>query len=149
MTLNPEPAAIGHAQLVPQLGEVPDPVPSRTSQPFWDGCAEGKLLYQECRACGTVTHPPAVLCPNCLSTRLEWHASSGRGRVYSYTLVWRPQTPAFSVPYAPVIVDMDEGWQMLAAVVDCTIDALHVGMDVEVTFHPTAGGTMLAYFRPA
>ena len=62
--------------------------------------------------------------------------------------MWRPQTPAFTVPYTAIIVDVDEGWQMLSNLVDCDDDAVHVGMRVEVVFHPLAGGPTLPYFRP-
>ena len=62
--------------------------------------------------------------------------------MYSWTTVWRPQTPAFTVPYAAVIVDMDEGWQMLSNLIGCEHDAVHVGMPVEVEFHPIHDGDL-------
>ena len=41
-------------------------------------------------------------------------SAPGLGEVYSWTTVWRPQTPAFSVPYVAVIVELDEGFWLLA-----------------------------------
>ena len=61
-------------------------------------------------------------------------------------MVWRPQTPAFGVPYVPAIVDLDEGWRGLSCIVGCEHDAVTVGMRVRVEFHPTPDGITLRTF---
>jgi len=134
--------------LGPQTGAIPHPYPSPTSQPFWDGLDRGELLFQRCGMCGASTHTPAIVCSHCGSRTLTWEASTGRGTVYSWTIVWRPQTPAFSVPYVPIIVDLEEGWQMLSNLIGCAHDAVHVGQAVEVEFHTLADNVTLPYFRP-
>ncbi|MEX1007704.1 MAG: OB-fold domain-containing protein [Acidimicrobiia bacterium] len=134
--------------LVPQTGEISGPYPSELSQPYWDGCARGELRFQRCASCGLATHTPALICAHCTSRELAWEASAGTGSVYSWTTVWRPQTPAFVVPYQPIIVDVDEGFQMLSNLVGCEHDAVHIGMRITVEFHTIADGTMLPYFRP-
>jgi uncharacterized OB-fold protein len=136
------------SRLEPQDGAIPRPYPSPLSQPFWDGAARGELLFQHCTHCGGSTHTPAIVCAHCGSRQLVWTPSSGRGTVYSWTIVWRPQTPAFTLPYVPIIVDLEEGWQMLSNLVGCPHDAVHVGLAVEVTFHPLADASALPYFRP-
>ena len=75
-------------------------------------------------------------------------ASSGRGRLYSWTVVWRPQHPAFTVPYAPAIVSLDEGWFMMSAVVGCEPEDLRPDMALAVEFHPASDEITLPYFRP-
>ena len=134
--------------LVPQTGKIPGPHPSELSQPYWDGWARGELLFQRCASCGLATHPPALICAHCTSRELAWEASAGTGSVYSWTTVWRPQTPAFVVPYQPIIVDVDEGFQLLSNLIECEHDAVHIGLRVAVEFHAIADGTMLPYFRP-
>jgi hypothetical protein len=79
---------------------------------------------------------------------MGWEPSSGRGTLYSWTAVFRPQTPEFAVPYVPVIVDMAEGWQMLSCLIGCDHRAAAVGLAVAVEFHATDGGVTLPYFRP-
>ncbi len=135
--------------LGPQTGAIPAPTPSALSQPFWDGCKRGELLYQRCDSCGRATHTPAFICSNCASESLRWERSSGRGTIYSWTTVWRPQMPAFEVPYVAIIVDVEEGWQLLSNLIGCTVDDAEVGMPVEVEFHPITGGFSVPYFRPA
>ena len=134
--------------LVPQGEGIPKPRPTIFSQPFWDGCQRHELLYQRCTQCGLALFNPTPVCRSCTSTDLAWERSAGKGTVYSWTVAWRPQHPSFTVPYAAAIIDMDEGYQMLSNIVDCEVDALRVGMAVEVTFHPIGGGTVLPYFRP-
>jgi uncharacterized OB-fold protein len=134
--------------LTPQTGDITRPVPGPWSEPYWQGAAVGELRFQRCRTCGGATHTPAALCAHCAGRDLAWEVSSGLGEVYSWTVVWRPVTPAFEVPYAPIIVDMAEGWRMLSALVDCEHDAVEIGMPVEVLFHPIGEGLALPYFRP-
>ena len=134
--------------LQPQTGNIPRPFASVVSTPYWAGCARGELLFQRCGACNGITHTPAVMCAHCSSRDLSWERSAGTGVVYSWTTIWRPQTPDFTVPYAAVIVDMDEGWQTLSNVIGCEHEAVHIGMRVAVEFHPITDGVMLPYFRP-
>ena len=126
----------------------PLPRPTPVSQPYWDGCRRGELLVQKCRDCGGLTFIPQVACMHCLSPELEWVRSSGRGTVYSYTVVWRPQMPAFEVPYVVAIIDIEDGYQMLSNIVDCDPATVHVGMPVEVKFEARSAEITLPYFRP-
>ena len=134
--------------LQPQTGAIPLPTPSALSRPFWDGCNRGELLFQRCGDCGRATHTPAYICAHCTSAALTWERSAGTGSVYSWTTVWRPQMPAFDVPYVAIIVDLDEGWQFLSNLIGCEVDDVEIGMRVEVDFHPVEGGFQLPYFRP-
>jgi uncharacterized protein len=134
--------------LQPQTEAVPAPFPSVVSQPYWESLKRGELRFQRCGACGGITHTPASICAHCLADDLTWEPSTGTGTVYSYTMVWRPQTPAFQVPYCPIIVDVDEGWQTLSNLIGVEPDAVEVGMRVRVEFHPIADGFVLPYFRP-
>ncbi|WP_419918294.1 Zn-ribbon domain-containing OB-fold protein [Candidatus Poriferisocius sp.] len=134
--------------LRPQSPGIPLPVPTLYSQPYWDGCRIGELRYQRCRHCGVITMDPAPACSGCFSSDLSWEVSTGLGEVYSWTTVWRPQTPAFTVPYVAVIVELDEGFWLLSNLVGCAVDAVHVGMRVSVTFVEMSDEITLPYFEP-
>jgi uncharacterized OB-fold protein len=133
--------------LLPQKAGIPLPHPTPVSQPFWDGCALGELRYQRCRQCGRALFNPTSVCRWCGSDSLAWELGQGRGSVYSWSVVWRPQSTAFHVPYAAVIVDLDEGYQMLSGLIGCEHDEVDVGMRVAVEFH-AAGEMTLPYFSP-
>ncbi|PTR22830.1 hypothetical protein C8K36_11012 [Rhodococcus sp. OK519] len=134
--------------LGPQRAGIPLPTPTVLSRPFWEGCAEGELRYQRCTACGRAEFDPNMLCRGCGSDDLEWQVSAGRGTVYSYTEVTRPQTPAFTSPYVVVIVELDEGYHMVSNIVGCTTADVRIGMPVAVEFHEIDGGVVLPYFAP-
>ncbi len=126
----------------------PQPPPTALSRPHRDGCREGVLRVQRCRACGGFVFIPQPICTHCQAEALEWVASSGRGTVYSYTVVHRPPRPAFAVPYVVAIVELEEGWHMLTNLVDVAPEAVTVGMRVEVAFRAVSDDITLPYFRP-
>jgi len=84
-----------------------------------------------------------------MSEDLIWVESSGRGTLYSYTIVHRPQQPSFAVPYVPIIALMDEGWHMLSNLKEVGIDEIEIGMAIEVFFEPMSSEISLPYFRSA
>jgi uncharacterized OB-fold protein len=137
------------ALLVPQAGPLPVEPHGSLSMPFWDGAAEGELRYVRCGECGNPDFPAAPHCRFCLSSALEWQVSRGLGTLYSFTIVWRPVTPAFTTPYAPAIVDLDEGYSMMTNLIGLDTDDLAIDMRVAVKFEALAGGLTLPYFAPA
>lgn len=134
--------------LVPPSADIPLPVPSALSQPFWDACDLEQLCHQRCRNCGRSAFPPAYACRFCRRADLEWERSAGAGSIYSWSVVWRPQTPAFPTPYAPAIVELDERYLMLSCVVGCDVAEVRVGLRVRAVFH-RIGARAIPYFSPA
>jgi uncharacterized OB-fold protein len=134
--------------LAAQHGLLPHAEPSPVTRPFWDGCAAGQLLFQRCRGCRAAQFPPAEICRACTGTDLAWERSAGLGTLYSWTVVHRPVTPAFTVPYAPAIVDLAEGYQMMTNLIGLPPDAITPDLAVRVEFHDAGGGLCLPYFRP-
>ena len=133
--------------LAPHPMGVPAPAPTPISAPFWDGCRRLELRYQRCGN-GHAVFSPAAACRACMSMELTWETSAGHGHVYSYTTVWRPPTPAFAVPYVAAIVELDEGYQMLANIVGCDHRSVRIGMPVLVEFHAISEERLLPYFAP-
>ncbi|MCV7194946.1 Zn-ribbon domain-containing OB-fold protein [Mycobacterium angelicum] len=136
MTLRPQPGPVPHAS-------------TDLSAPFWRGCACGELRYQGCQACGMANFPPTEHCRACLSADLSWKLSAGAGEIYSWTVVYRPVTPEFDAPYAPAIVTLDEGYQLLTNIVGVAAADLAIRMRVRVEFHAVGNGLVLPYFTPS
>jgi uncharacterized protein len=131
--------------LRPQTGPVPH-ASSHLSAPFWQGCRSGELRYQRCVSCGLSNFPPTEHCRQCLSDELLWTQSGGVGEIYSWTVVYRPVTAEFEPPYAPAIVTLDEGYQMLTNVVGLAPEDLAIGMRVQAQFHAVGPDVTLPYF---
>ena len=130
---------------------LPVPINPQLTAPFWEGARRGELVLPRCRTCSTVFFYPRELCPECLSSNLDWVAASGRGRVYSYTIVHQPAHPSFRAdsPYLYAIVQLDEGVRMVSNVVDCPHDELAINMPVVAVFDAVTPETTLVKFRPA
>ena len=128
---------------------VPDPTP--TSQPFWDGLAEGKVLIQRCDVCAEWIYYPRARCSACLSAQLSWNEISGEGTVYTFTVARQPTTPAFAEVGTQLIgvVELDEGPKVTTTFENVAEDELEVGMRVRPVFVPTADGITLLRYEPA
>lgn len=133
----------------PREDRRPVPTPTALSRPHWDGCKEGRLRVQRCADCGAFVFIPQPLCTRCHGDRLEWTESTGRGTVYSYTIVHRPPRPEFDVPYVVAIVELEEGWFMLTNIVGCEPADVSVGLAVRVEFEERAGQVVVPVFRQA
>ncbi len=128
---------------------MPLPRPTELSQPFWDGCRKGELLVQRCADCSHYVFIPQPACTSCLSTNLTWVRSSGKGTVYSFTIVYRPQQPAFEVPYVVAIVRAEEGWDIPTNIVGIEPQKITIGMPVQVTFEKRSDEISVPLFHPA
>lgn len=127
----------------------PVPHPSPLTAPFWAACRDGRLLVQRCDKCGAHVFIPQEFCRACQADTLTWVESSGRGHVVTYTVVWRPQTPAFEVPYVVAVVRLDEGYEMLTNIVGTPPEAVAIGGRVRVHFAPVTDAITLPCFEVA
>src|ERR1700694_5125856 len=112
--------------------------PNEITQFFWDAAREHKLVVQRCGDCAYYSHRPQVICPRCQSDKLAHAELSGRGTIFTYTVVHHVFHPVYAdeVPYSIAIVELEEqpGLRMLANILDCPNDELRIGMPVVVTF---------------
>jgi hypothetical protein len=132
--------------------QIDKPLPGITEDgaPYWAATRAGRLEVQHCTACGHRRFPPSVLCPKCLAFEHEWKPLSGRGRIYSFIVVHRPQHPGFfaDAPYNVAIVELEEGIRLHTNVVDCANEDLRIDMPVEVVFEKVDDEVTLPKFRP-
>ena len=128
----------------------PIPRPDEASQPFFDGAKQHKLMVQRCLVCGTLMWPVKPWCFNCMNMELEWTQVSGRGTLYSFTLMHQVYHPAFAseVPYNIAEVDLEEGLRIMSNIVDCPNADLSIGMPLIVTFEDVSDDVTLPKFRP-
>ncbi len=127
----------------------PLPLPTRDNQPFWDAARRGELVFQRCTACRRFRHYPRPTCPDCLAREHTWERSTGRGTVWTWTIVRGPTLPAFEarLPYNVVDVLMDEGVHFVSEVLDCPPEEIRAGMPVEAVFVPASEEITLVKFR--
>ncbi|MBY0276162.1 OB-fold domain-containing protein [Candidatus Binatia bacterium] len=129
--------------------DLPLPQISRDNAEFYAAAARGELRFQRCTPCRRFRHYPRPACPYCLSRDFTWELSSGRGTVYTWTIVRGPTLPAFQdkLPYNVVDVLLDEGVHFQSEVLDCAPEEIHAGMPVEAVFVPVTDEITLVKFR--
>ena len=128
----------------------PLPVITEDSRPFWEGCQQGKLLLQYCGACQRYQFYPRLFCMQCGSGSLRWVEASGRGVIYSYTIIHQNKSPEFvgDTPYNVAIIQLEEGPRLLSNIVDSSLADLRVDLPVTVVFDAVSDTIALPHFRP-
>ncbi len=90
------------------------------------------------------------MCPRCNSTESDWIPASGRGIVYTFTIVHRPTLPVFDahVPYNVAVVQLEEGPYLVSTIIGCSNNEIQVGMAVQVEFEDLTDTVSIPKFRP-
>jgi uncharacterized OB-fold protein len=125
------------------------PQPDHASRHYWQRAAEGQLVVQRCVDCEQYQFYPRALCARCTG-ETEWVDASGRGTLYTYTIIRQNRSEAFAplLPYAVGMVELDEGVRMMSNIVDCAVDQLQVGIALEVLMVKAADDVGLPFWRP-
>lgn len=89
---------------------------------------------------------PRAICPYSGSTDLEWREASGRGVVYSTTVVRRK--PERGGDYNVALIDLEEGPRMMSRVEGVAPDKVAIGMAVKAKI-VTEDGAPLVVFEGA
>ena len=121
---------------------IPAPIEDPSTKPFWDAAREGRLMLGYCRDTGRHFWPARNTSPFTLSPNVESRAASGRGVLYSFTVMRVAQ------PYVPAFVELEEGPRIFTNIVDCEIEAIRIGMKVRLEWKPTEGAPV-PMFAPA
>lgn len=127
----------------------PLPVPTGTTQPFWDAARRNQLVAQRCVDCCAWRHYPQAMCPECHSDRTEWAIVGGRGVIHSYTIAHHAFDPYWKdrVPYVIATVELEEGIRMVSDMPELDVDVARIGLEVEVFFEPVNEEITLPRFR--
>lgn len=95
---------------------------------YEDNLAKGQFRIQQCRDCGQHVFYPRQLCNHCGSSQLKWVDVSGRGTVYSTSVVRR--RPEKGGNYNVSLIDLEEGPRMMSRVMDVDPEEVTIGMQV-------------------
>lgn len=131
--------------------EKPRPQLRGEEAPFYEAADDGRLVVQRCPSCEQIVFYPRTVCPHCHLGTPEWIDASGRGHVYSFSVLHRAGSPGFeaNIPYVVALVDLEEGVRMLANLVHVPPEDVEIGMPVSVTFERRAEDFVVPQFEPA
>ena len=138
---------MAHAQVRNSVDRRPLPASDELTCFYWEAAAEHRLVLQRCRSCSKMQYPPEICCIHCQADEFEKAEVSGRGVIYSYSIVDRPLHAGFvdALPYIVVIVELADqpGLRILTNLVDVPKGTLpSIGMPVEVVFEDRCGVTL-------
>jgi len=130
---------------------IPQPMADPEAVPWWEAAAGHRLVVQRCTACAHTRLPPAPICPACRSDGADWQEVSGRGSLYTYTVVHRPIARDQEVPFVVAVVALEGagGVRLVTNLVETPLDALEIGLPVEVAWEDMSDLLAIPRFRPA
>ena len=131
--------------------ERPLPVRDAVNAAYWDGAREHRLMLLRCTDCEFWIHPPRPTCPHCQSEQVEATQASGKGVIYSFSIMHRAGNPGFDeqVPFAVVVVELAEqaGLITIGNMPDCPMEEIEIGMAVQVTYEDLGEVTLPQWQR--
>lgn len=127
----------------------PQITPRGEEKLYFAALDDGRLTYGFCTSCSTAHFYPRTVCPNCHSDKTESRVGSGRGTIYSFTTQYRAGNPLLDdhVPYTIVMVDLVEGYRMLADLVGSEPEALSIGLPVVAEVEHPENEHPVVHFR--
>jgi uncharacterized protein len=133
-----------------QAPKRPVPIPTNITQEYWGYVNQEQLRLPYCLDCNSFTYYPRPMCVRCMSRNLEYRPVSGKGTVYSYTVIRSPQ-PAFKgmEPYVVANVELPEGVRMMANILTDDVDSVKIGMPVQLTYQQATPELKMPQFVPA
>ena len=133
------------------MPEISKPIPAITPdmRDFFEGARAGRLMVQKCDSCEKLRFPAHDLCSKCNSTASRWVPVSGRGEVFSFNIMHQLYHPGFAkeVPYAVVMVELEEGCKFVSNLLGIKPHEIRCGMPVEVTFEKLNDEVSMPKFR--
>jgi uncharacterized OB-fold protein len=125
-------------------------VTDRFTKPFWDACAEHRLVAACCSQCQTYRMPPSPFCHNCQSQEIDWKELSGEGIIYSFSIVDHAVIASVKecLPYVPAVIELPDAGRvrLLSNVVDADVDQIRIGDRVTVKWEEHSPGVSLPRF---
>jgi uncharacterized OB-fold protein len=103
----------------------------------------GHFKIQRCLACEHSIFYPRMICPHCGGDRLQWFQPSGRGVVYSTTVVRRKAEHGGD--YNVALIDLEEGVRMMSRVEGFAPDRVAIGMTVQSRIVDGESGKLVVF----
>ena len=137
--------------LNPSLKNRPKPTVTADNSRFWESARCHALELQRCSECGQFRFYPSPLCHFCGSGEYVWTPVSGKGSIYTYTILYRAGGDTYQddVPIAIGLIELEEGAVLMSNIIDCQPEEIAVGRPVTVDYGAIDDEITLPLFRLA
>jgi uncharacterized OB-fold protein len=130
------------------MADAPRPITTELTEPFYAAAAEGRLLVQRCRSTGRAQWYPRAHSVHDIQSDVEWIEASGKGEIYTFSVIGRAPFDDVEAPYVFAIVELEEGVRMATNIVGVDPADVRIGLPVTVTFQQR-GDVALPMFTAA
>lgn len=100
-----------------------------------------RLEEPRCLSCGSLNAPARMICLECGRGEFQWEKLSGRGRVFTYTVIARGGAPtefdeqqSMTGAILVAVVELEEGARVVAQLTDWGSAQVRVGTPVRAVF---------------
>jgi hypothetical protein len=111
---------------------------------YHEALKSGKFQIQRCGACSRHVFFPRVVCSHCGSPELSWIAPSGKGTVYSTTVMRRKADAGGDLNLA--LIDLEEGVRMMSRVEGVAPGQVRIGMAVQARIVDAKEQPLVVFF---
>jgi uncharacterized protein len=120
------------------------------SESWWAAVQDRRLMINVCASCGRNSLYVRPFCPHCWSEDVAMAPSSGRARLYTWSVVHQNAAPFDTrTPYVLAMVDLAEGPRLMTVVEDCPVDELQADLELSLAFREDEDGFIVPVFRPS
>jgi len=129
----------------------PRPIIDPDSKIYWDSANDEKLMVQYSIDTEEYFLYSKQLTNAANSNKIEWRQVSGKGEIYSFTIVYAPAGPAFKedTPYIVACIKLDEGARIISNILTDKIEEVCIGDRVKVIFEKQNDGFTIPKFEIA
>jgi uncharacterized OB-fold protein len=121
------------------------------TEPFWQSTRVERLSVPRCTTCGSFRLPPAPFCHVCRQQEVEWITLSGRGTIYTFTVIRHAVIPMAkdAIPYVIAVISLDgaPGARLLGNIVDAEPETVKIGAAVEVAWDHVSADSVIPRWR--
>ncbi len=105
----------------------------------------GNFQIQLCTSCDKHVFYPRIVCPHCGSGKLDWVKPSGKGTVYSTTVVRRKADAGGD--YNVALINLEEGPRLMSRVEGIPPADVAIGMAVQADIIQQGESKLLVFRR--
>ena len=108
-------------------------------------------MLPKCKETGKVFFYPRAISPfpESVNRDFEWVESTGKGKVWTYSVHYMGPTRAYKGEvYVVALIELHDGVKMMSNIVECDPESVTIGMEVEVVFEDATEEVTFAKFKP-
>ena len=114
----------------------PKPIIDDDSKNYWESAKLNKLVIQYLKNSNEYFLYSKQLINNIDDSEIVWKEVSGKGIIYSYSIIHTPAGPSFKedTPYIVASIELEEGARIISNIVNSNFSKITIGKKVRVVF---------------